>query len=47
MDSALVVVKDTVALAPVTPGKGLSILSEVVVVVVPVCDILAANTLVC
>lgn len=46
-DTPLVVVKDTVALAPVTPGKGLSILSEVVVVAVPVCDILAANTLVC
>jgi len=34
--SAVVVANDTVALAPVTPGKGLSICSEVVVVVVPV-----------
>jgi len=30
------VVNDTVAWAPVTPGKGLSITSEVVLVVVPV-----------
>jgi len=33
---AVVVVNDTVARAPVTPGKGLSITSEVVLVVVPV-----------
>lgn len=35
-DNILVVTNDTVALAPVTPGKGLSITSDVVVVTVPV-----------
>ena len=34
--NATVVMNDTVALAPVTPGKGLSITSEVVFVAVPV-----------
>lgn len=38
--NVLVVTNDTVALAPVTPGKGLSITSDVVLVVVPVaCNI--------
>lgn len=44
--SAVVVVNDTVALAPVTPGKGLSICSEVVVVVVPVATSMLAYQLV-
>lgn len=34
--NSLVVTKDTVALAPVTPGKGLSMISDVVLVTVPV-----------
>jgi hypothetical protein len=34
--NAVVVTNDTVALAPVTPGKGLSITSDVVLVAVPV-----------
>jgi len=44
--SAVVVVNDTVALAPVAPGKGLSICSEVVVVVVPVATSILAYELV-